>query len=119
MAATILSKAATTVLFGVDAAIVALTGYIYSDGDTDYSSDQATCEDNQGSLVAIAFFNQMIDIKFVSLVLTGFTAPVIGSTVTIAAVKYAVMKVAIKTTNKRFQIVTIDLKRWPDNLVPN
>lgn len=119
MAATIQSKAAVTVLFGVDSQVVALTGYIYSDADTDFTSDKATCEDDQGSLVAAAYFNQMIDIKFTSLVLSAWSAPAIGSTLTINALKYIVEKVVKKTTNKRFQIVTIDLKRYSDNLVPN
>lgn len=119
MAATILAKAATTVLFGVDSTIVALVGYIYSDGDIDYSSDKATAEDDQGSLVAVAYFNQMIDIKFTSLVLSAWTPPAIGTTLTINALKYIVEKVVKKTTNKRFQIVTLDLKRYSDNAVPN
>jgi|SRR5579871_1857297 len=119
MAATILAKAATTVLFGVDTNVVALTGYIYSDADFDNTADKATCEDDQGSLVAVAYFNQMLDIKFTSLVLSAWTAPAIGSTLLINSVKYIVEKVARKTTNKRFQVLTIDLKRYSDNSVPN
>lgn len=119
MAATILAKSGVTLLYGVDSTIAALSGYIMSDGDTDYLSDTATAEDSQGSLNAIAFFNQMVEIKFTSLVVSGTTLPLPGAIVTVSSVMYAVMKVTKKTTNKRFQIVTIDLKSWTDNVVPN
>ena len=119
MAATIQSKAATTLLFGIDANIAAITGYIANDADLDYSTKTAEAFDNNGSLVAKAYYDQMIDIKFHALLLSATTLPVIGATITINAIKYIVEKVSQKEKNNGFTYVTIDLKRYSDNSVPN
>ena len=119
MAANIIAKASTTLLFGIDAGIVAISGFIANDADYDYSAKTVDAFDDQGSTVAVSFFDQMIEIKFNGLIKSGTAIPVIGSTITIATVMYTVMKVAKKEKNNNFTYLTMDLKRWSDNLVPN
>jgi len=119
MSATILAKSGVTLLFGIDANIAALTGYIGNDADYDNSSKTAEAMDAGGSTVAVAFYDQMIDIKFNALLISGTVLPTPGSTVTINSVKYAVMKSTQKEKSNGFTFATLDLKRWSDNLIPN
>jgi hypothetical protein len=122
MAATILSKAGVTLLFGIDALIAAITGYIANDADYDYTSKKAEALDSGGSTVAVAYYDQMIDIKFNALLVSGTTLPLPGAIITIGSgpgVMYAVEKSTQKEKNNGFTFATIDLKRWTDNSIPN
>lgn len=119
MSATIQAKASTTLLFGIESGIAALSGYICNDADLDYSSKNVSAYDSQGSTVAIAYFDQMIDLKFNALLVSGTTLPTIGATVTVNSIMYVCEKVSKKEKNNNFTYVTLDLKRYSDNLIPN
>lgn len=119
MAVVIQAKAGTTLLFGIGTGIAALAGYIIGDDDNDQTSKKADALDNQGSTVAVAYFDQMIDWKFSALLISGTTLPTPGSIVTISAIKYIAEKITQKETNTKFVTVTIDLKRYLDNAIPN
>ena len=126
MAATILAESGVTLYFGVDAGIVGISGYIANDSDQDNASKTAEAADDQGSTVAVAFFDQMVDIKVNALLVSGTSVPVPGSTVSItgalilpAASLFAVMKASIKEKNNGFTMATLDLRRWTDNAIPN
>ncbi len=119
MSATILAKSGVTLLFGIDADIAAISGYIANDADIDNASKTAEAADSQGSTVAVAFYDQVIEIKFNALLVSGTTLPTPGSTVTINGVIFAVMKSTEKEKNNGFTFATLDLKRWTDNAIPN
>lgn len=125
MSATILSKAGVTLLFGIDAGIAAITGFIANDADFDYEAKMAEAYDSNGSTTAVAFFDQTIDLKVNALLISGTTLPLPGSTITltsgslIGSIEMAVIKVSGKEKNNGFTFVTIDLKRWTDNAIPN
>jgi hypothetical protein len=121
--ATILAKTGVTLLFGIDAGITALTGYIANDADWDNASKTADAMDSQGSTVAVAFYDQMIDVKVNALLISGTTLPLPGTTVTLTtgslpgALAYAVMKSSGKEKANGFTFATIDLRRWVDNSI--
>jgi hypothetical protein len=119
MAATIQAKAGVTLLFGISTGIASLTGLITTDDDQEFSSKKTEVQDSAGSTVAIAYFDQMIDIKFTALLISGTPLPLIGADVTISSVKYICEKVVQKEVNTKFTVITIDLKRFSDNLIPN
>ncbi len=122
MSATILAKATVVLFFGINSGVTALAGYIANDADTDNSSKTAEAADDQGSTVAVAFFDQMIDIKFNALLKSGGAFPTPGTVVVVGSgpgVKFAVMRATKKEKNNGFTFLTLDLKRWSDNLIPN
>lgn len=122
---TILPKSGVTLLFGIDAGIAAISGYIANDADFDFDSKLADALDANGSTVAVAFFDQTINVKVNALLLSGTVLPTPGSTVTLTsgalpgALKYAFIKVSGKEKNNGFTYVTLDLRRWSDNSIPN
>jgi hypothetical protein len=119
MAVIIQAKAGVTLLFGIGTGIAALSGYIINSDDQEQSSKTSEALDSQGSTVAKAYYDQMIDIKFEALLISGTTLPTPGSDVTISSVKYIAEKIVQKEVNTKFTMVTIDLKRYIDNAIPN
>lgn len=120
MAATILSKASVTLLFAINANLQALAGYIAQSDTQDQQSKTSDALDANGSTVAVAFYDQMIDYKFTALLISGTTLPTPGSVVTINSVKYAAMPgITQKEVNTKFTEVDIPLRRWLDNSIPN
>jgi hypothetical protein len=122
MPATILAKSGVTLLFGIDAVIAALTGYIANDADYDYTSKRAEALDSNGSTVAVAYYDQMIDLKVNALLISGTVLPTPGTIVTVGSspgVMYATEKSSQKEKNNGFTFATLDLKRWVDNSIPN
>lgn len=124
MSATILAKSGVTVLFAIDAGIAAITGYIASDADFDFDAKMADALDSNGSTVAVAFYDQIINLKVNALLISGTSLPVPGAVVTITGAlvptaKYAYIKISGKEKNNGFTYVTLDYRRWTDNSIPN
>lgn len=128
MAATILSKSGVTLIFGVGAGIAAITGYIANDDTQELTSKKVEAYDSGGSTLAIAYFDQMADIKVTALVLVATTAlPVPGTTLTVASSflqtgsKTYIVEgpVSLKEKNNDFVKVEINLRRYVDNLIPS
>lgn len=128
MAATIVSKSGVTLLFGVGAGIAAIAGYIATDDTQEFTSKKAEAYDSQGSTLAVAYFDQMADIKVTALILIATTIlPEPGTTLTVAssflqaASKTYIVEgpVSLKEKNNGFVTVEINLKRYLDNLLPS
>lgn len=124
MAATILSKASVTLLFGIDAGIAAISGYIANDADFDFDAKMQEAMDTNGATTAVAFYDQTINLKVNALLISGTTLPTPGQVVTITGAlvptfKYAYIKVSGKEKSNGFTFTTLDFRRWSDNLIPN
>lgn len=127
MAATILAKSGVTLLFGIGAGIAGITGYITSADTQELTSKKTEVADSNGSTVAIAYFDQMADIKFTALVVSGTAIPVPGTTVTVASsflqsgskTYIAEGPVSVKEKNTGFTEIEVPLKRYVDNLIPS
>lgn len=128
MAATIISKSGVTLLFGVGAGIAAITGYSATSDKQDLTSKKAEAYDPEGSTLAVAYFDQMADIRFEALILAATTIlPSPGSVVTVpSSFLQAVSKtyivegpVSLDEKNNGFTTVTLNLKRYIDNLIPS
>lgn len=127
MSATIVAKAGVTLLFGVGAGIAGITGYIANSDTQEFTSKKAEAYDSGGSTVALAYFDQMADIKFSALVISGTAIPTPGTTITVAssflqsASKTYIVEspISIKEKNNGFTEIEIPLKRYVDNLIPS
>ena len=120
MAATIISKAGVTLLFAIDASIQAIAGYIVQSDTQDSQSKMTDAVDANGSTLAVAFYDFYKDIDFVALLESGTALPAVGSSVTVNSVLYAVLPpVSQREVNTKFTEVTIKLRHWTDNVIPN
>lgn len=127
MAATIVAKSGVTLLFGIGAGIAAITGLITNDDTQDFTSKKAEAYDSGGSTVALAYFDQMANIKFTALVVSGTAIPTPGTTLTVAssflqaASKTYIVEgpVSVKEKNNGFTMIEINLWRYIDNLIPS
>jgi len=120
MSATILTKTGVTLLFGIDSYIAALAGYIVQNDSQDQNCKMADAFDTQGSTVGVAFYDQMLDVKFTALLLSGTSLPAPGSTVSINSVLYAVLPgISQKEKNNGFTECELSLRRWVDNAIPH
>lgn len=127
MAATIVSKSGVTLLFGVGAGIAALTGYIANDDTQDLTSKKAEAYDSGGSTLALAYFDQMANIKVNALIVSGTAIPTPGTTMTVASsFLQSVSKtyivegpVAVKEKNNGFTMIELNLWRYIDNSLPS
>lgn len=127
MAATIISKASVTLLFGVGAGIAAMTGFVATGDKQDLTSKTAEAYDSQGSTLAKAYFDQQQEIKVEALILSGTAVPIPGATVTLASsllesgsTLYVVEgPVSADEKNNGFSTISIPLRRFVDNSIPN
>lgn len=128
MSATIQSKSGVTLLFAVGAGIAGITGYVATSDKQELTSKKSEAYDSSGSTLAIAYFDQMADIRVEALILAATTAlPSPGSTVTVASSFLQTVSktyivegpVSADEKNNGFTTVSINLKRYIDNAIPS
>jgi hypothetical protein len=84
------------------------------------TGDEATAQDADGNVAAVAHYNDQIEITAEYILDTDLTLPSRGDIIVVGSTdKYVVTAISKAETNTGFKTGTITFKRWTSNGIPS